>query len=314
VKTLTRPLALLLLAAAVAPAAARAISAPLVEAPSPRVRVWTIEYRAHGGLERRAYVVLPRWYGPRRNPPVPLVISPHGRGAKALGNAARWGDLPARGGFAVVNPEGQGRRLALYSWGNRGETADLARMPDIVTDALPWLHVDRHRVYAFGGSMGGQETLLLVARYPRLLAGAASFDAPTNMALRYRDFAHMRYGRELQELARLEIGGTPRTHPGAYAARSPIDNSVRIAYAGVPLQLWWSSRDRIIADQSRESALLYRRITWLNPTAPIWGFQGTWAHTAEMRDDRRLPQALRIFGLLPRLHRKYALSPGLRLI
>ena len=37
--------------------------------------------------------------------------------------------------------------------------------------------------------MGGQETLLLVARHPHLLAGAAAFDPATDMARRYRDFA-----------------------------------------------------------------------------------------------------------------------------
>jgi poly(3-hydroxybutyrate) depolymerase len=306
-----RLIVLVLLAAAAAPALARAFPSPVVDSSVPSVRVWTIHYRAHGGLARRAYVLLPRWYGPRHNPPLPLVISPHGRGAKALGNAARWGDLPARGSFAVVNPQGQGRRLEFFSWGNPGETADLARMPDVVTDALPWLRIDRRRIYAIGGSMGGQETLLLVADYPRMLAGAAAFDAPTNMALRYHDFAHMRYGRELQELARFEIGGTPRTDPRGYDARSPIEDAAQIAYSGVPLQLWWSRRDRIIKDQSRESALLYRQIEWLNPTARVWGFQGRWAHTAEMRDDRRLPEALRIFGLLPTGHPS-RVYPGLR--
>jgi pimeloyl-ACP methyl ester carboxylesterase len=49
-------------------------------------------------------------------------------------------------------------------------------MPKLVRGQLPWLRILRHRIYAFGGSMGGQETLLLVARHPRLLAGAAAFD------------------------------------------------------------------------------------------------------------------------------------------
>src|ERR671934_1688836 len=82
------------------------------------VRVWRISYHAHDGLVRPAYVVLPRWYGPRRDPPLPLVISPHGRGCAGLSNAVSWGDLPARGPFALVSPEGQGRRLVRYSWGD----------------------------------------------------------------------------------------------------------------------------------------------------------------------------------------------------
>jgi len=59
-------------------------------------------------------------------------------------------------------------------------------MPEILRETLPWLRIDRRRIYAVGGSMGGQEALLLLAKYPDLLAGAVSFDAPTNMATRVR--------------------------------------------------------------------------------------------------------------------------------
>jgi pimeloyl-ACP methyl ester carboxylesterase len=170
--------------------------------PAPAVRVLAIRYRAHDGLSRRAYLILPAWYGPKKHPPIPLVISPHGRGVGARANIRRWGDLAAHGGFAVINPEGQGRRLTLFSWGDPGEIRDLARMPRIAERAVPWLQIERHRVYAFGGSMGGQETLLLLARFPRLLAGAAAFDAPTNMAARYRAFELLPFGDGLQRLAR----------------------------------------------------------------------------------------------------------------
>ena len=47
------------------------------------VRVVTVHYRTHDGFKRAAYVVLPDWYGPRNNPPLPLIISPHGRGVSA---------------------------------------------------------------------------------------------------------------------------------------------------------------------------------------------------------------------------------------
>jgi poly(3-hydroxybutyrate) depolymerase len=268
--------------------------------PSPRgVRVLAISYQAHDGFSRRAYLILPAWYGPSRHPAIPLVISPHGRGVGARLNIRRWGDLPARGGFAVINPEGQGRKLTLFSWGDPGEIRDLARMPQIAEHAVPWLQIDRHRVYAFGGSMGGQETLLLLARFPRLLAGAAAFDAPTNMAARYRAFDRLPFGAGLQRLARREIGGTPATNLGGYEIRSPLDWARKIAFAGVPLQIWWSTRDRIVGDQEHESGLLYRDVKRLNPAAPVSQFVGTWAHTTEMTPHGYLPYALSRFGLLP---------------
>jgi len=282
--------------------AVTAVLAPAAFAQPPgshAVRVLAISYRAHDGFSRRAYLILPAWYGPLRHPAIPLVISPHGRGVGARANIRRWGDLPARGGFAVINPEGQGRKLTLFSWGDPGEIRDLARMPQIAEQAVPWLQIDRHRVYAFGGSMGGQETLLLLARFPRLLAGAAAFDAPTNMAARYRAFDHLPYGDGLQRLARREIGGTPATNPGGYEIRSPLDWARKIAFAGVPLQIWWSTRDRIVSDEKHESGLLYRDVKRLNPAAPVTQFVGAWAHTTEMAAHGYLPYALSRFGLLP---------------
>src|SRR5205807_7326339 len=139
------------------------------------VKVFTFEYRSHAGGERKAYLVLPAWYGKRTHPPIPLVISPHGRGVDGAYNLRFWGGLPARGAFAVISPDGQGRRLPLYSWGYGGQIDDLARMPALARTAFPWLTLDPHRIYALGDSMGGQEVLLLAARRDLRLAGVAAF-------------------------------------------------------------------------------------------------------------------------------------------
>jgi poly(3-hydroxybutyrate) depolymerase len=253
----------------------------------------TILYRAHNGSYRQAVLLLPHGY---RGHAIPLVISPHGRGVTAAANARLWGDLPDAGDFAVINPAGQGRRLGLYSWGDRGQISDLARMPAIVESH--GVDIDPNRIYAVGGSMGGQETLLLAALHPHLLAGAVAFDPATNMARRYWDFAKLPGGQHLQELARLEIGGTPLTDPAAYAARSPETYARRLAMSGVPIELYWSSRDRVIADQVDESAVLISEILGWNPKAPIISFHGEWQHSAEMHVDTRLPAALERLGLL----------------
>jgi poly(3-hydroxybutyrate) depolymerase len=145
------------------------------------VKRWDIRYRAHNRRVRPAVVLVPARFGPRRrSPALPLVISPHGRNVRAAVNADKWGELPAQGLFAVICPGGMGRKLALASWGWRGQIADLARMPDIIGAALPWLRVDRRKIYAVGGSMGGHETLLLLGQFPQLLAGAVAFDSVTN--------------------------------------------------------------------------------------------------------------------------------------
>src|SRR5215212_6670582 len=130
---------------------------PMDDTASGTVRQFGLRYRAHNGLPRPAVLLLPGEYGPE-NPPPPLrlVISPHGRGIRAITNAQWWRDLPARGHFAVVCPGGMGRRLPLHSWGWRGQISDLARMPSIVAHAKPWLRLDLRHVYAVGGSRGGR--------------------------------------------------------------------------------------------------------------------------------------------------------------
>ncbi len=270
-----------------------------------------VHYRAHDGVRRRAYILLPSWYGPKNNPPIPLVISPHGRGVSARANTKVWRGLPALGPFAVISPDGEGRKLKRFSWGSAGQIEDLARMPVIAHLTVPWLHVDRHRVYALGGSMGGQETLLLLARHPRLLAGAAAFDAVTNFALQYRSFRSIPcsracrrtwngpIGRSLQSLARQEVGGSPVTRPLAYSLRSPMTYVRTIATSCVPLQLWWSVKDRIVLNQRYQSGVLYQRIVKLRPDAPVTAFVGAWRHSAEMHAESRLPVALTALGLLP---------------
>lgn len=263
----------------------------LAEAPG-LVRRFSVPYVANDGSRRTAYLVLPRWYGAHRHPPIPLVISPHGRGVTPTDNLRFWRSLPAFGPFALVSPEGQGRRLTLYSWGWKGEIDDLARMPDLLAAALPWLRVDRKRIYAVGSSMGGQETLLLVARYPNMLAGAVALDSATDMAARYRAFSQLQGGANLQSLARQEIGGTPRTAPRAYADRSPITFAADIGRSGVPLQIWWSTRDRIVRNQNRESGRMFRAIRSTNPGAPVIQIVGSWNHSKEFHDVARLPLAL----------------------
>ena len=271
----------------------------------------TIAYRTHDGHIRNAYVLLPHGYRPGNNPAIPLVISPHGRAVDGKINTRRWGRLPTLGNFAVINPDGYGRLLPLHSWGYAGQIADLARMPEILETALPWVHVNRSKLYAAGGSMGAQETLLLAGRYPHLLAGAVAVDGPADFGLQYRNFPRLKCDRAClargwgqiglakQRLARKEVGGTPKTAAAKFAARSPISYARTIAQSCVPVQIWWSRTDKIVLDPSRQSGRMARALRTANPYAPIDEYVGRWDHTDAMRHETDLPKMLAGLGLLP---------------
>jgi pimeloyl-ACP methyl ester carboxylesterase len=166
-------------------------------------------------------------------------------------------------------------------------------MPSILRATRPWLRVDSQRIYAVGGSMGGQETLLLVARHPRQLAGAVAFDSVTDFFRRYDDFAVLgRKGRALQALARVEVGGTPSTNPEGYRLRSPQHWLGEIGRSGVRLQIWWSDADEIVVDQSTQSARFFRELQALGPRGRLEKRTGSWSHTAETFRRLQLPGAV----------------------
>lgn len=286
--------AALLLLLAVTPVAHASRRVPMLTVK--RVR---FDYVTHDGKTSYALVLLPGWYGPKRHPALPLIVAPHGRNTFPESTAKRWRDLATRGKFAVVLPAGQGRVYQLDSWGYSGQIDDLARMPQLVERAVPYFHILRHRVYAIGDSMGGQEVLLLLATHPRLLAGAIAFDPPVDMADRYYAFPSLKYGRGTQKRARIEIGGTPTQVPEAYAIRSPINYVRQIAFSRVPLELWWSIDDRVITDQSSQAGRLYQEIKLANPAAPVSPYVGRWHHTAEGIAGTQLPDALARIGLVP---------------
>jgi hypothetical protein len=107
------------------------------------------------------------------------------------------------------------------------------------------------------------------------------------------------YGIVLQTAMRKEVGGTPSQAPKAFAARSPLAFASTIASAGVPLQIWWSTADKIVTDQQHQSGTLFRVLRQLNPQAPISAYIGRWPHSKEMKASQLLPIALKEFGLLP---------------
>jgi poly(3-hydroxybutyrate) depolymerase len=323
--------------------------------PYARTRPHTVHYLAWDEkTAREAVVVLPSGWGPGRQPHrLPLVISPHGRNNFGWGNArGYWQDLPADGPFALVSPDGLARAHdkasdpfdqppsdpSLFTYAYTRWIDDLARMPKIVQATLPWLKIDLERIYVLGSSMGGQETLMLAARYPGplsagtgRLAGAAAFDStcdlagqcaylsrrpgtkPHDVAARMIEEVNARpgnvrgfkqtatyYNAKLGRRASLGqlLSALPRNQ-ALWNERSPLHFVNQLAHLPFPLRLYWSSNDVIVGNQGpKQTGKLYRQIKAANPSAKVVEKRGTWAHSAEFVPGDALSDALIAFGLI----------------
>ena len=113
-----------------------------------------------------------------------------------------------------------------------GQIDDMVRMPDTVEAAVPWVRFDRRRLYLVGSSMGGQESLVGLARAPDRFAAVAAYDGAADLAARYRD---MGAAGQLKDQAKLrhELQGVPAQRPFEYAQRSPLSFCRTLATCGV---------------------------------------------------------------------------------
>jgi poly(3-hydroxybutyrate) depolymerase len=261
----------------------------------PRTRMQAFEYTTHTGTTRRVVVLSPKHPG---SGPLPLVLALHGRGGDPAHTCEPWGDLPGYARVIVACPQGQGDVLERYSWGAPGQIEDLARMPALLQGALPALHVDPHRIYAVGASMGGMETLLLAARHPNLLRSAVAIDPVTDLAARYDALRSSDTGLVADARMRIEIGGSPDLAPAGYQERSPQDHLDELARADTALAIWWSTRDQIVPDQATVQAGRFAEaLGRANPRRAVWERVGDWDHSWPYRHE--LWRTLRFFRLMP---------------
>lgn len=255
-------------AARAAFAAGPALTMPRIDALAPN-KAYAFSYPTWNGRRRTAVVVLPGDYVLGGGEALPCVLNPHARNTTPLGSARLWRDLPTRHRFMVICGHSCGRRDPFQSWSVPGQISDLAALPAMTQRAMPWLRIDEERLYVVGGSMGGQETLSLLARYPDRYAGVLCMDGLADLARRYRELPKAG-GDEVQADMRREVGGTPRQVPFRYRQRSPITFARTLATCRVPLAIWWSEDDVWVINQpTTQTGYLCRVIRRLDPAATL---------------------------------------------
>src|SRR5262249_8199200 len=214
------------------------------------------------------------------------------RGGDPEKNARRWGDLPGQKGVIVLVPSLKGRVLGeTRAWGYPPAIARLVAAPAAARRSLPWLRWDPDRVYAAGVSMGGQESLLALARRPDLFAGVVVADSVTDFYRRWFEFPLSPLTRSEQAKETREVGGTPAQVDWLYARRNPVQFARTIAFSGVPLQVWWNPHEDVVVHQATtQSARFVRLIKRLNPDATVEPIVHDRPHGEVFRSTTSLPR------------------------
>ena len=235
---------------------------------------------------RPEHVALPRDLDPANNPAVPLIISPYGRGITGRANLNFWGDLPARGRFAVISPEGTGG--CCRSTRGAGAADRRSREHAVRRQGNAAVASDQASQRLCGGRQHGrpEDALLVLLQHP-------SRRAPPHSPLSPR-VPHFAPHNPFLQSCSVRSGRSESCR----RLRAPQSDQLRaIAFSRLPLQMFWSTADEVVLDQRTTRPRSSNRIKELNPAAAVTGVAGSWSHSAGMAVN--LPRALQHFGLPP---------------
>jgi predicted peptidase len=259
-----------------------------------------ITYVGIGGVERSAIIDVPSLAS---REPVPLILGTHPAGwtnaedfhGGAFDTVAPhpgWHGLAEKHGVIIVSPQTYGENVPLLSLGYRPSMQDAVGAIDAVRDL--GYRIDHDRIYACGLSMGGQETLLLIARNPGLFAAGFAFNPVIDVRAWYNDILSSPYYAELNgddpslaldHLIQQELGGPADSQLSACAERSPQSYATQLTTT--PLMIYWSQLDDIVPHQAtRQTLALVEEIRRIDPNAPVAAFNHTWSHGYSLFDLR----------------------------
>ncbi len=194
---------------------------------------------------------------------VPLVVAAHGMGTTGedMVNGPLAAEANARG-WLLVAPQMHG---AYYLDGQRA-LAWPGAQHDII-EAIEHMQanyeVNPSRLYITGGSMGGQTTAVMAAKYPDVFAAAVEWKGITDLADWYNNEAADDWG--LRHIIENETGGTPEEVPFEYQRRSAMamPQNSRL----VPLKIWHDEEDQLV-ELYHSYDLTYAINSW-DPPIPV---------------------------------------------
>jgi len=231
--------------------------------------IWLIS--SYDGVSHRVWYQIPDGYS--GSSPTPLLLSIHGWGGTGEGMINFMGAAVNERGWLFAAPNMHGR---YYVDGTR-TLAWPGAQHDIV-DAIEYMmshyNVDTSRIYITGGSMGGQTTTVMGAKYPDVFAAAAGWSGFTDLTDWYNELDALgEYG--LTDRIRWEIDpschsqpepcGAPVAEPFEYQRRSAIEMPQNSRL--IPLHMWHNEADELVP--VHHSYDLRAAINSWNPPMPV---------------------------------------------
>jgi dienelactone hydrolase len=210
---------------------------------------------SYDGVEHLVWYQIPEGYA--GGSPVPLLVGVHGWSGTGEDMINFMGGSVNERGWLFVAPNMHGR---FYLDGKRA-LAWPGAQHDII-DAVEYMRfhydVDTSRIYITGGSMGGQTTTVMGAKYPDVFAAAAGWSGFTDLTDWYNELAALRQYYMLGQMRR-EIDpscdpdidqdfdqgcGTPAVELFEYQCRSAIEMPQNSRL--MPLHMWHNQADQLV--------------------------------------------------------------------
>lgn len=202
--------------------------------------------------------------------PVPLVIALHGMGGTGEWIRDYLAEEANNRGWLLAAPDMHGHYYVNHGGYALGWVGAQHDVIDTIEYMASHYSVDPHRIYVVGGSMGGQATAMMSAKYPDLFAAAVPWKPITDLSDWYYEVEALDdpYG-DLRQVRR-ETGGTsagttPSEAPFEYQRRSPMElpQNNRL----MPLKMWHDVDDGYVyIHHSRD---LRDAINGWNPPVPV---------------------------------------------
>lgn len=215
------------------------------------------------GIFHRVYYQIPNGYTGATA--VPLVILVHGMGGNGeqVINSSLAAEANSRGWLAAApNMHGASHKFTgAYALAWPGAQHDIIAALDYMQGAY---NVDPTRIYIAGGSMGGQTTAVMAAKYPDVFAAAGEWKGIADLADWYNNEAVGDAGLQNNIIAH-ETGGTPTEVPFEYERRSPMAMPQNLRL--VRLKIWHGLDDELV--EPYHSYNLQAAINALNPPFPV---------------------------------------------